>query len=734
MTLTSISNLVNTSNETESHTKKSYESAQFSAQDDIRTTEIGESANSACAKEELLSNRRDFSWDTGESCYSLGSNSDRTVDRVQDELNDEKSNQCGGVAYDFWEEEQKAVLPQRGNLRMLASFGLQSTTPKDHQTAGDASTAHRSSNFSERSQSLPLDLQLDPADDVGYCLYGVACEDKQRFKFNSTQKKTVQRSSGQTAGENSALEEESSRGYSSSSSSNSSESEPEVQRGPIDDTSEKREYDQDNMSLYMTSARNLISDAIVETIESLTSQRRLVIKEAEEERLALKNQKMPVLDQEEIAARWESLRSTISTSSVDSFGFAKDPTRGRHHVIDLANLQSLAGRGMLDSDCNRHRGLAWRVLSGYLPVDQSTWENILQNDRLTYRNLVQEVFVFPENKDSRSKSNDDGGNESHIFGWMERSKRNIHERDEGSRDTNGNDSFKTKFGEEGLHSCWAVDDDDEALVEEIRRDVSKTHIHLNFFLKEENNLGKRRHAALERLLFVWAKLNKKVKYLNGMSEIAGTIYFVLATDYHEEWAADAEADTYFFFSMLMFELQELFSPEYIESESGIQNWIETYNDMLSLHDPELKSHLDACGTCASFYILPWFATLLCREFSVPDTIRLWDTMFASTNKVVFLKYVCCTMMMLIRDDLLKLTDFNDILELLHNFPPIDVNDVLQSSRALWQFESEIARKCQTNRTTLKRTLASTRPPSGIVMAYGRKGGIAPQLPTTLCKW
>ena len=111
LTLTPISNSGNTTNETESNTKKSYKSSQFVAQDDLRSTEIGESANSACVKKELLSNRQDFSWNTGKSCYLLGLNSNRTVDRVQNELHDKKKNQCGGVAYDFWEEEQKALLP-----------------------------------------------------------------------------------------------------------------------------------------------------------------------------------------------------------------------------------------------------------------------------------------------------------------------------------------------------------------------------------------------------------------------------------------------------------------------------------------------------------------------------------------------------------------------------------------------------------------------------------------------
>jgi hypothetical protein len=36
-----------------------------------------------------------------------------------------------------------------------------------------------------------------------------------------------------------------------------------------------------------------------------------------------------------------------------------------------------------------------------------------------------------------------------------------------------------------------------------------------------------------------------------MNEIVGTLYFVLAHDSNEDWANEAEADTYFLFNALM---------------------------------------------------------------------------------------------------------------------------------------------------------------------------------------
>ena len=64
---------------------------------------------------------------------------------------------------------------------------------------------------------------------------------------------------------------------------------------------------------------------------------------------------------------------------------------------------------------------------------------------------------------------------------------------------------------------------------EIRKDVVRTHPTLQFYTEPKDNLGIRRHAAIERILFIWAKLNGNL-YVQGMNEIVGTICYVLAND------------------------------------------------------------------------------------------------------------------------------------------------------------------------------------------------------------
>jgi Rab-GTPase-TBC domain len=226
------------------------------------------------------------------------------------------------------------------------------------------------------------------------------------------------------------------------------------------------------------------------------------------------------------------------------------------------------------------------------------------------------------------------------------------------------------------------------LLEEIRKDVIRTHPDLSFFLEPYQNLGRRRYAALERILFVWSKYNKGVRYVQGMNEIVGIIYYVLANDTNEEWSEWAEADTYWLFNALLVEMSDVFVAGKDEADTGIQGRILALQSLLGRHDPEVREHLDELGIETSFYAIRWWTTLLSREFLLPDVIRLWDSMFASTHKDNFLRFACVTMIMKVRDQLLR-SDFSSCLRLLHSYPSVNMDDLLESSRALYIYESQI---------------------------------------------
>ena len=211
-----------------------------------------------------------------------------------------------------------------------------------------------------------------------------------------------------------------------------------------------------------------------------------------------------------------------------------------------------------------------------------------------------------------------------------------------------------------------------------------------------------------------------------MNEIVGTIYYVLANDHHSEWANHAEADTYFLFHAIMMEMRDVFVPDMDATHTGIQGRISNLQNLLKTHDPEVYEHLQEYGIDASFFAIRWLTTLLSREFLLPDTIRLWDSMFASTHKENFLRYVCGTMVLMVREDLLK-ADFGQCLRLLQSYPPQDVDSILESSRSLWIYESQITLACHKGGISLHQALQAVKPPSTIIMAFGMRGGVAPRL-------
>ena len=187
--------------------------------------------------------------------------------------------------------------------------------------------------------------------------------------------------------------------------------------------------------------------------------------------------------------------------------------------------------------------------------------------------------------------------------------------------------------------------------------------------------------------------------MQGMNELVGTLYYVLANDFNDEWADHAEADTYILFNIIMSEMRDIFVADMDTADTGLVGRIENMQNLLQLHDPQVRAHLDEMGIDASFYAVRWLTTLLSREFLLPDTIRLWDSMFASTHKENFLRYVCVAMVLKIREDLLK-ADFSTSLQLLQKYPSSSMDDLLDVSRALWIYESQITMACLKEDLTL----------------------------------
>ena len=65
---------------------------------------------------------------------------------------------------------------------------------------------------------------------------------------------------------------------------------------------------------------------------------------------------------------------------------------------------------------------------------------------------------------------------------------------------------------------------DEELRAEISKDIGRTNPDLHWFSKDAHT------APMRRILFVYAKLNAGVRYVQGMNEILAPLWYVIATD------------------------------------------------------------------------------------------------------------------------------------------------------------------------------------------------------------
>ncbi|CAB9511406.1 TBC1 domain family member 13 [Seminavis robusta] len=542
----------------------------------------------------------------------------------------------------------------------------------------------------------------------------------------------------------------------------------------------------------------------------------------------------------------DSLRSgPLPTIEECLFGIPRDITNKTleddedetaQFYVPLNVLRRVASQGIDDDDeklGGSQRGLAWRLLLGFLPADRREWQKTSDQQRQSYHAFVQSLFCVEErdingaelrghhskrhrnkyDEEARkkerqerreqrrlSKENNslDGSSSRHedslnprspvkfldeSNGGFEKENGDMSSSDnlDDGEDNRGGSETEEKTSDNGndteeesprkalpstrekLSSSDVLHDDpaqwnmsvreqkilerltnhdavnqllvkrncktwnnfleNATLLDEIRKDVNRTHPHLYFYLEPDQRLGARRYGALERILFVWAKLNKGVRYVQGMNEIVGTLYYVLANDFNDEWADHAEADTYILFNKIMSETRDIYVSDLDTADTGIVGRIGNMQNLLKLHDPQVKGHLDDMAIDASFYAVRWLTTLLSREFLLPDTIRLWDSMFASTHKENFLRYVCVTMVLRIREQLL-LSDFATCLQLLQRYPSCSMDELLESSRALWIYESQITMACVKGGLTLHQSLQAIPPPEKTIMAFGLRGGVA----------
>mmetsp|Transcript_6060 Transcript_6060/g.17686 ORF Transcript_6060/g.17686 Transcript_6060/m.17686 type:complete len:824 (-) Transcript_6060:284-2755(-) len=369
------------------------------------------------------------------------------------------------------------------------------------------------------------------------------------------------------------------------------------------------------------------------------------------------------------------------------------------HVNDRS-LRKLTAEGVPEESLLR--GVVWRYLLHLLPQDRAQWRDGLARQRALYYRFLEDLTSVGEASSPTSWDSDPSPNRKSLRTSADHFFSDFKAQAAATAVSNGERPSLSGEPSSDSPDSGSTSADaarykaDRDLCEEIHKDVIRTHPDLNFYLDREQ--GPTRYGALQRILFVYAKLNPGVRYVQGMNELLGTLYYVFTAqtcEIEDLFSPEsAEPDSFVCFSYLMGELRDVYVEDLDDSESGIQGRMQAVHSLLERHDAQLCAYLDGLNLDPTFYSLRWITTLLSREFNLPDTLRLWDWLFAEPDqrtRMRLLLYFCISMLVSIRDQLLS-ADFATALDYLQCYPPnVRIDELLGHTEALRRYDQGLGR-------------------------------------------
>ncbi|XP_042395473.1 TBC1 domain family member 13-like isoform X2 [Zingiber officinale] len=323
-------------------------------------------------------------------------------------------------------------------------------------------------------------------------------------------------------------------------------------------------------------------------------------------------------------------------------------------VINIEELRRLASQGIPDGA--GIRSTIWKLLLGYLPRNRELWGQELDRKRVQYNDFREEFLVNP----------------SEVAWRMEESCRQKNE-ELGS----GGHGFLTRSGithdehplSLGKTSVWNQFFKDAEIIEQIDRDVKRTHPDMQFF-NGDSSFAVSNQEVMRRILIIFAKLNPGIRYVQGMNEILAPLFYVFKND--------PEAN-----NALLSGFRDNFCQKLDNSVVGIRSTISKLSELLKKHDEELWRHLEVTTKVnPQFYAFRWITLLLTQEFNFADSLHIWDTLLSDPEgPQETLLRICCAMLILVRRRLLA-GDFTSNLKLLQNYPSTNISHLLYVANKL----------------------------------------------------
>ena len=284
-------------------------------------------------------------------------------------------------------------------------------------------------------------------------------------------------------------------------------------------------------------------------------------------------------------------------------------------VVNMEELRKLSWNGVPPS----HRALAWKILLGYVPTNQSRRNGSLQRKRAEYRDAIAQHYDIDDND------------------------RTVQEQE---------------------------------TLRQVLVDVPRTAPEIPLFRND------RIRRLLSRLLYIWAMRHPASSYVQGINDIATPLVVVFLADYYEgedvldghvmnqlsdDQLQELEADVYGCLTNLLAGIQD----HYTSDQPGVQRMVMRLEELVNRIDGDLCEHLRETGIEFIQFAFKWMNCLLLREFELPCVVRLWDTYISESNGFEEFHVYVCTAFLCQFSPQLQSMSFDDLFAFMQAMPTSD---------------------------------------------------------------
>lgn len=260
------------------------------------------------------------------------------------------------------------------------------------------------------------------------------------------------------------------------------------------------------------------------------------------------------------------------------------------------------------------RGITWRLLSGYLPINLERRDGVLERKRQDYWTLVEKYYYTEHdevNRDIQHQINIDVPRMNPSIALFQQK------------------TVQIMF--ERILFIWSMRHPASGYVQGINDLVTPFFV---VFLQE------------------FIPDNKPFENF-AVDSLA------------EEQRRIIEADSFWCLSKFLDGIQD----NYVFAQIGIQKKVLQLEELIKRVDETLHRHLKQHNVSYLQFSFRWLNNLLTRELPLRCTIRLWDTYLAENDCfATFQLYVCAAFLLYWKDDLMQQRDFQGLLLLLQNLP------------------------------------------------------------------